>query len=204
MIQSSALRLRLSQFKIFSDTLALRLQRIANGNLRSNLLISSNLILLSVFQEVIPGPLYIRLGKNKWQICYGSKRASMPIYPSVTLTIWQNSTLQIAFNMFNKSNFHQGKVLNLLIFFKIRIFYQPYLIKDFWKGCCGFCAGFCHTLSVIHSESRKTEQVTMKANFMYFWSVESEFVIKNSIFPWTSELAWIWHFLRKLDYFWAL
>ena len=59
-----------------------------------------------------------------------------------------------------------------------------------------------HTLSVMHSESRKTEQVTMKANFIYFWSVESEFVIKNSIFPWTSELAWIWHFLRKLDYFW--
>ena len=27
---------------------------------------------------------------------------------------------------------------------------------------------------------------------------------KKSIFPWTSELAWIWHFLRKLDYFWAL
>ena len=59
------------------------------------------------------------------------------------------------------------------------------------------------TLSV-HSESRKTEQVTMKANFIYFWSVKSEFVIINSIFPCTSELAWIWHFLRKLDYFWAL
>ena len=38
------------------------------------------------------------------------------------------------------------------------------------------------TLSVIHSESRKTEKVTMKANFIYFWSVKSEFVIKNSIF----------------------
>ena len=59
-----------------------------------------------------------------------------------------------------------------------------------------------HTFSVIHSESWKTEQVTMKANFIYFCSVESEFVIKNSIFPWTSELAYIWHFLRKLDYFW--
>ena len=46
-----------------------------------------------------------------------------------------------------------------------------------------------YTLSVIHSESRKTEHVTMKANFIYFSSVESEFVIKNSIFPWTSELA---------------
>ena len=43
-------------------------------------------------------------------------------------------------------------------------------------------------------------------HFLYIpiWSVESEFVIKNSIFSWTSELAWIWYFLRKLDYFWAL
>ena len=32
-------------------------------------------------------------------------------------------------------------------------------------------------LSVIHSESSKTEQVTMKANFIYFWSVVSEFGI---------------------------
>ena len=55
------------------------------------------------------------------------------------------------------------------------------------------------TLSVIHSESRKTEQVTMKANFIYFWSAESEFVIKKSIFPWLAELAWIWHWGQKTE-----
>ena len=53
-------------------------------------------------------------------------------------------------------------------------------------------------------ESRKTKQVTMNANCIYFRGVESEFVTKKSIFPWTSELSWIWHFLRNLDYFWAL
>ena len=43
----------------------------------------------------------------------------------------------------------------------------------------------------------------MKANFIHTWSVESEFVIKNSIFPWKSELSWIWQFFfRKLDLFW--
>ena len=74
-----------------------------------------------------------------------------------------------------------------------------------WISCHGIFKPWhwsTYTLSVIHSESRKTKQVTMKANFIHTWSVESEFVIKNSIFPWTSELAWIWHFLRKLDYFW--
>ena len=46
-------------------------------------------------------------------------------------------------------------------------------------------------LSIVHNSSwiKKNEQVTMKAKFMHTWSVESEFVIKNSIFPWTSELA---------------
>ena len=44
----------------------------------------------------------------------------------------------------------------------------------------------------------------MKANSIHTWSVESEFVIKNLIFPWTSELAWIWHFLEQFGSFWAL
>ena len=58
-----------------------------------------------------------------------------------------------------------------------------------------------NTLVVIHSESRKTEQVTMKANFIHTWRLESEFGIKNLIFPWTSELAWIWHFFEKIWFF---
>ena len=57
-------------------------------------------------------------------------------------------------------------------------------------------------LFIIHSEKKKTEHVTMKAILIHALSVESEFLIKNSIFPWKSELAWIWKFLRKSDYFW--
>ena len=57
------------------------------------------------------------------------------------------------------------------------------------------------TLSIIQSESRKTGQVTMKANFIHTWRLESEFGIKNLIFPWTSELAWIWHFFEKIWFF---
>ena len=80
----------------------------------------------------------------------------------------------------------------------------------FWKLECGkysreeTAVFLLFTLSVIHSESRTPKQVTMKANFIHTWSVESEFVIKNSIFPWTSELVWIWQFLRKFGSFWAL
>ena len=41
----------------------------------------------------------------------------------------------------------------------------------------------------------------MKANFIHTWRLESEFGIKNLIFPWTSELAWIWHFFEKIWFF---
>ena len=67
---------------------------------------------------------------------------------------------------------------------------------------CGF------TLSKIHYERRKTEQVTLKANFIQFWSVESEFIIKNYFLAWTSELACILAFIWKsglfFGYFWDL
>ena len=49
------------------------------------------------------------------------------------------------------------------------------------------------SLSVIHYESRKTEQMTMKANFIGIYSrCEIWICNKNQILPWTSELAWIW------------
>ena len=64
------------------------------------------------------------------------------------------------------------------------------------------------TLSEIHYERRKTEQVTLKANFIQFWSVESEFIIKNYFLAWTSELACILAFIWKsglfFGYFWDL
>ena len=42
----------------------------------------------------------------------------------------------------------------------------------------------------------------MQANFIHFWWVESEFIVKNQFHNWTSELGCIWHsfFLEN----WAL
>ena len=51
------------------------------------------------------------------------------------------------------------------------------------------------TLSEIQYERRKT-------NFVYTWSVEYKFIIKNKFHNWTSKLARIWHIFRKLGYFW--
>ena len=48
----------------------------------------------------------------------------------------------------------------------------------------------------------KIEQETMKANFIHFWCVDSEFIIKNKFHNWTSELGCIWHIFGKLGYFW--
>ena len=36
-----------------------------------------------------------------------------------------------------------------------------------------------HTLSETHCDWKKIEPVTMKANFIQFWCVESEFIGKN-------------------------
>ena len=52
-----------------------------------------------------------------------------------------------------------------------------------------------------------TYQKTFVTNFIHTWSVESEFVIEKSIFPWTSKLAWIWNFWENwtiFGYFWAV
>ena len=57
------------------------------------------------------------------------------------------------------------------------------------------------TLSKTHCDWRKIEPVTMKANFIHFWCVESEFMIKNWFHNWTSELGCIWHIFGKLGYF---
>ena len=42
----------------------------------------------------------------------------------------------------------------------------------------------------------------MKANFIHFWCVESEFVVKNWFHNWTPELVCIWHIFGKLGSFW--
>ena len=42
----------------------------------------------------------------------------------------------------------------------------------------------------------------MKANFINFWCVKSEFIVKNWFHNWTSELRCIWHIFGKLGYFW--
>ena len=42
----------------------------------------------------------------------------------------------------------------------------------------------------------------MKANFIHFWCVESEFIVKNEFHNWTSELGCIWHIFGKSGYFW--
>ena len=59
-----------------------------------------------------------------------------------------------------------------------------------------------NTLSETLYHWRKIEPVIMKANFIHFWCVESEFMIKNWFHNWTSELGCIWHIFGKLDYFW--
>ena len=51
---------------------------------------------------------------------------------------------------------------------------------------------------------RKIEPVTMKANFINFWCVESEFMIKNWFHNWTSVLGCIWHIFGKFRLFLAL
>jgi hypothetical protein len=57
-----------------------------------------------------------------------------------------------------------------------------------------------YTLSETQYDWRKIEPVTMKANFIYFWWVESEFMVKNQFHNWTSELGCIWQFFLN----WAL
>ena len=59
-----------------------------------------------------------------------------------------------------------------------------------------------YTLSKTHYDWRKIEPATMKANFIHFWCVESEFIVKNQFHNWTSELGCIWHIFGKLGYFW--
>ena len=54
------------------------------------------------------------------------------------------------------------------------------------------------TLSKSQYDWRKIEHVTMKANFIHFWSVESEFIVKNQFHNWTSELG---TFLENLALF---
>ena len=46
-------------------------------------------------------------------------------------------------------------------------------------------AQFVCALSETHYDWRKKEPVTMKANFIHFWYVESEFIIKNKFHNWT-------------------
>ena len=67
-----------------------------------------------------------------------------------------------------------------------------------------FSAKESFTLSETQYDWRKIEPVTMKANFIHFWWVESEFIVKNQFHNWTSELGCIWHFLRKIWLFLAL
>ena len=43
----------------------------------------------------------------------------------------------------------------------------------------------------------------MKANFIQFWCVESEFIVKNWFHNWTSDLGWIWHIFGKFGSFQA-
>ena len=57
------------------------------------------------------------------------------------------------------------------------------------------------TLSETQYDWKKLEQVTMKANFIHSWFVESEFIVKNYFYNWTSELGCIWHIFGKLGYF---
>ena len=61
-----------------------------------------------------------------------------------------------------------------------------------------------HTLSETQYDWRKIEPVTMKANFIHFWCVESEFIVKNEFHNWTSELGCIWHIFGKFGSFQAL
>ena len=42
--------------------------------------------------------------------------------------------------------------------------------------------------------------MTIEANFIHFWCVESEFLIKNQFH--NSELGYILHIFGKLGYFW--
>ena len=67
-----------------------------------------------------------------------------------------------------------------------------------------FYLQFLSTLSETQYDWRKIEPVTMKANFIHFWCVESEFMIKNWFHNWTSELGCIWHIFGKLGYFWKI
>ena len=46
----------------------------------------------------------------------------------------------------------------------------------------------CHTLSDTHYDWREIKPVSMKANFIQFWCVVFEFIVKNQFHNWTSEL----------------
>ena len=59
-------------------------------------------------------------------------------------------------------------------------------------------------LSKTHYDWRKIEPVSMKANFIQFWCVESESIVKNEFHNWTSELGCIWHIFGKFGSFQAL
>ena len=75
-------------------------------------------------------------------------------------------------------------------------FFRPKLLRGQTYGD--------HTLSKTLYHRRKIEPVTMKANFIHFWCVESEFMIKNWFHNWTSELGCIWHIFGKFGSFQAL
>ena len=60
---------------------------------------------------------------------------------------------------------------------------------------------FHGNLSETHYDWRKIEPITMKTNFIHFWCVESEFMIKNWFRNWTSELGCIWHIFGKFRLF---
>ena len=51
---------------------------------------------------------------------------------------------------------------------------------------------------------KKIEPVTIKANFIHFWSVESEFIVKNELHNWTSELGCVWHIFGEFGSFQVL
>ena len=56
------------------------------------------------------------------------------------------------------------------------------------------------TLSETQYDWRKIEPVTTKANVIHFWCAESEFMVKNQLHNWTSELWCIWHIFGKFGY----
>ena len=53
------------------------------------------------------------------------------------------------------------------------------------------------TMSETQYDWRIIEPVTMKANFIHCWCIESEFIVKNQFHIMTSELGCIWHFFLE-------